>query len=304
MTVCCADDRSCRHPLSPVHSETNLGDMTADTISPATDHAGFVAGWEDWHAGHETQRAAADGFLAITGLHFLTNEPARFEDAPGAWSVDEVGPVVELAAGEQLSVDGVELSGLHSFGAIAEREGVNAQAGDAVIEIARRGGELIVRPRHPDTEFRAAYAGTPTYLPTPGWRVEARFLPFDPPRSVTVGAAVEGLQHVYSAPGELEFVHDGETSRLTAFNGHAPGSLLVLFTDATSGLTTYAANRALTVAAPDAEGRTILDFTRAVNLPCAYTDYATCPLPPAENRLPFAVEAGERTPVARLAVTL
>ncbi|TFB98830.1 MULTISPECIES: DUF1684 domain-containing protein [Cryobacterium] len=278
--------------------------MTTDTISPAIDPTGFVSDWEDWHAAHETQRAAADGFLAITGLHFLTTEPERFGDAPGAWSVDEVGPVVELAADEQLSLDGVELTGRHSFGAIAERDGVNARAGDAVIEIARRGGELIVRPRHPDTQFRAAYSGTPTYLPNPGWRVEARFLPFDPPRDVTVGAAVEGLQHVYSAPGELEFAHDGAPYHLTAFSGHAPGSLLVVFTDATSGLTTYAANRALTVAAPDAEGRTTLDFTRAVNLPCAYTDYATCPLPPAENRIPFAVEAGEKIPVARVAVTL
>jgi len=278
--------------------------MTTDTISPATDHAGFVAGWEEWHAAHETQRAAPDGFLAITGLHFLTSEPERFDDAPGVWSVDAVGPVVELTAGEQLSVDGVELTGRHSFGAIAERDGLSVRSGEAVVEVARRGGALIVRPRHPDTEFRAAYAGTPTYLPNPGWLVEARFLPFDPPRDVTVGAAVEGLQHVYAAPGELEFAHDGTTYRLTAFNGHAPGSLLVLFTDATSGLTTYAANRALTVAAPGADGRTTLDFTHAVNLPCAYTDYATCPLPPAENRLPFAVEAGEKIPVARLAVTL
>ena len=67
----------------------------------------------------------------------------------------------------------------------------------------------------------------------------------------------------------------------------------------TSGVTTYAANRSVTVTAPDAEGRTVIDFTRATNLPCAYTDFATCPLPPAENRLPFAVEAGEKTPLSR-----
>ncbi|WP_281533296.1 DUF1684 domain-containing protein [Cryobacterium breve] len=173
-----------------------------------------------------------------------------------------------------------------------------------MIEVARRGGHLLVRPRHPDTEFRAGYAGTPTYLPTPGWRLEARFLPFDEPRDVTVGAAVEGLQHVYAAPGELEFATDGQIFRLTAFNGYVPGTLLVLLTDATSGVTTYAANRSLTVPAPDADGRTTLDFTRAVNLPCAYTDYATCPLPPAENRLPILVEAGEKTPLSRITVTL
>ncbi|HYZ52949.1 MAG TPA: DUF1684 domain-containing protein [Streptosporangiaceae bacterium] len=92
---------------------------------------------------------------------------------------------------------------------------------------------------------------------------------------------------------------DGETLRLTAFNGRAPGSLTVLFTDATSGVTTYPANRSLLVDAPDAQGAVTLDFNRAVNLPCAYTDFATCPLPPAGNRLPIAVEAGEKIPYER-----
>ena len=107
--------------------------------------------------------------------------------------------------------------------------------------------------------------------------------------------------HVYEAPGEIRFELDGQDLTLTAFNGHAPGTLSVLFTDATSGKTTYAANRSLTVGAPDADGRVTLDFNRAVNLPCAYTDLATCPLPPAENRLTVAIEAGEQNPYERQA---
>jgi hypothetical protein len=83
---------------------------------------------------------------------------------------------------------------------------------------------------------------------------------------------------------------------MTAFNGHSPGSLHILFTDLTSGGTTYAANRSLLVSPPDADGTVILDFNRATNLPCAYTEFATCPLPPAENRLPVAIEAGEQIP--------
>ena len=124
---------------------------------------------------------------------------------------------------------------------------------------------------------------------------------FDQPRPTTVGAAVEGIRHVYEAPGEIRFRLDGRDLTLTAFNGHAPGSLSVLFTDQTSGKTTYAANRSLTVGAPDRDGRVTLDFNRAVNLPCAYTDLATCPLPPAENRLPVAIEAGEQIPSERQA---
>lgn len=120
-----------------------------------------------------------------------------------------------------------------------------------------------------------------------------RYVPFDAPRAVTVGAAVEGLEHVYTSPGRVEFSAGGAPLRLTVFNGDAPGTLFVLFTDATSGITTYAANRGLAIAAPGPDGDVVLDFNRATNLPCAYTEFATCPLPPAENRLPIAVEAGE-----------
>lgn len=136
-------------------------------------------------------------------------------------------------------------------------------------------------------------------MPNPRWRVQARFVAYDTPRPTEVGAAVDGLTHVYDAPGELEFTLAGEQFRLVAFPGHGDGDLLVLFTDATSGITTYAANRSLSAPAPDADGWTVLDFNRAVNLPCAYTDFATCPLPPEGNRLPIGVEAGEKTPLSR-----
>jgi uncharacterized protein (DUF1684 family) len=73
----------------------------------------------------------------------------------------------------------------------------------------------------------------------------------------------------------------------------------VLFTDATSGFTTYAASRALQLAPPGPDGQVVLDFNRAANPPSAYTDLATCPLPPPENRLPVAIEAGEKVPYGR-----
>ena len=100
----------------------------------------------------------------------------------------------------------------------------------------------------------------------------------------------------HAAPGLVKFNVGGEPLQLTVFNGSTPGSLHVLFTDATSGVTTYQACRSLSAAAPGAGGAVTLDFNRAVNLPCAYTEFATCPLPPPENRLPVAVEAGEMIP--------
>ncbi|GLW52098.1 DUF1684 domain-containing protein [Kitasatospora phosalacinea] len=271
------------------------------TTQEPVDTAEFTRAWEEWHAA--SQRALADphGFLAVTALHWLDTEPTRFPDAPGAWRTGPDGVWVELDEGEELVLDGEPVRGRHGFGVLPERASLYATAGAAVIEVAKRGGHDIVRPRHPDNPLLRDFTRTPAYAPDPRWALTGRYLPFEQPRPVTVGAAVEGLQHVYDSPGEIEFTlpDGGGTHRLTAFNGHLPGSLQVLFTDATSGVTTYAANRALTVPAPDGQGRVTVDFNRATNLPCAYTDLATCPLPPAENRLPAAVEAGERIPLER-----
>jgi len=263
--------------------------------------ADFADEWARWHEQHEAARASEHGFLAVTSLTWLGAEPQRHPDVPGAWSTGDDGPVVELADGESLVFGGATLTGRHAFGPIPERDGVEVVFGDAVAEVARRGGHDILRPRHPEHPLRRDYTGTPTFAPEPAWRLEGEFVPFDEPRSVTVGSVAEGLAHVYEAPGEVRFEIDGDEFALTVFNGHAPGTYLALFRDATSGVSTYAANRSVSIAAPDAASRVVVDFNRATNLPCAYTDYATCPLPPSENLLPIAVEAGEKTPRERTA---
>ena len=264
-----------------------------------SDLAQFSADWQSWHRDHDRRLSDPHGFLAITDLHWLSETPQRFDDAPGEWSTGPDGVRVVLTDSETLEVDGVAVRGTHGFGAIAERDSLFPVAGDAVIEVAKRDGHDILRPRHPENPLRVRFVDTPTYEPDPRWAVTGTYVPFDEPRPTTVGAAVEGLQHVYDAPGRIDFSLDGKAFSLTAFNGKAPGSLLVLFTDATSGVTTYAANRSLPVEAPGADSTVLLDFNRAANLPCAYTDLATCPLPPAENRLPIAIEAGEQIPWER-----
>ncbi len=258
----------------------------------------FNEEWQEWHAAHERNRAHPHGFLAVTHLHWLSSEATRLEGARGFWSADDDVVRVVLEPGESLERDGVLLSGSVALGPIEERGGINLVSGDTVIEVAKRGGEYIVRPRNPENQLLKQYQGTPAYTPNAAFAVAGTFVPFETPRATTVGAAVEGIQHVYEAPGEIRFRLAGEELALTAFNGYAPGSLSVLFTDQTSGKTTYAANRSLSVV-PAADGTVQLDFNRAVNLPCAYTDLATCPLPPAENRLPVAIEAGEKIPYER-----
>jgi uncharacterized protein len=273
--------------------------MTVQQYAADVTDEEFAQRWAEWHRDHETRRADPHGFLAVTALHWLTDRPQRFDGVPGTWSTGEQGVVVVLEPGEELSLDDEPLAGERVIGIIPERGHRNTVFGDTVLEIAKRGGSDILRPRHPDNPLRLRHPGTPTFAPHPRWVTTGRYVPFDVPRATTVGAAVDGLQHVYDAPGRVEFELLGEHLGLTVFGATTPGALFALFTDATSGISTYAANRSLQIGAPDADGTVTLDFNRATNLPCAYTDLATCPLPPAENRLAVAIEAGEQVPVER-----
>ena len=106
----------------------------------AVDLGEFTAAWRAWHAGHEARLADPHGFLAATSLHWLTETPQRFADAPGAWQTGPDGVLVRLVGDEELVIDGAVVRGRHSFGVIPERDAVNAIWGDVVIEVARRGG--------------------------------------------------------------------------------------------------------------------------------------------------------------------
>ena len=269
--------------------------------SQPSEEAEFRDQWAAWHRQHEAKVAEPHGYLAITGLHWLHATAERFADAPGAWSAGTGGVEVTLAAGEELTVSGQVIRGRHNFGTLAQRDAIHARAGDAVIEITRQGGCDILRPRHPGNPLRARFRGCPAFPPDQRWVVRGRYVPFSSPRPVTVGAVTEGLRHVYESPGRVEFRLGGAALAVTAFNGSTPGCLDIIFTDLTSGVTTYPANRLLQAGVPGRDGMVTLDFNRAVNLACAYTDFAVCPLPPPENRLPAWIEAGEKIPYEKAA---
>jgi uncharacterized protein (DUF1684 family) len=269
--------------------------------SQAADDARFRKEWAAWRRQHEAQVADPYGYLAATGLHWLGPGPERYDDAPGAWSAGPAGVEVVLADDEEITIGGQVIRGRHRFGPLAEREAIRARAGDAMLEIARQGGSDFLRPRHPANPLRANFRGCPTFRPDRRWVTGGRYVPFDRPQPAAVGAVIEGLQHVYESPGRIEFSLAGTALSLTAFNGSVPGRLDLVFTDRTAGVTTYPASRVLQAAAPGRSGAVTLDFNRAVNLACAYTSFSTCPLPPPENRLPIAVEAGEQIPWERSA---
>jgi len=242
----------------------------------------WAAEWAAWHAAREERLRAPHGWLAITAIHWLTGEPQRFDDVPGAWHDSEAGPVVSLGPDEAMSLDDRDLgAGDHPLGKVDDL-GVTVSFGAAVAQVADRDGRTVVRPRHPDSPNQRAYGGTPCYPADRAWVVPGRFTPYAAPRG--------------DAVGEVVFEHDSSEHRLVAW-GEDDSDLWILFRDATSGVTTYEALRQLVVAAPAPDGSVTLDFNRAFNMPCAYTDFATCPMPPPENTLPFAVEAGEQLPV-------
>ncbi len=242
----------------------------------------FVAEWRAWHDGREERLRDPHGWLAITAIHWLTATPQRFDDVPGEWSGGERLAMVTLAPGETL---GDLAAGAHELGPLDDM-GLRLEFGDAVVQVAERDGRVIVRPRHPDSPNLRGYRGTPCYPADPAWVVPGRFEPYSESRDQPDDDAV----------GEVVFDHDGGEHRLVAW-GEDDGSLWILFRDATSGVTTYAALRQLVVEPPTPDGRVRIDFNRAFNMPCAYTEFATCPLPPSANTLGFAVEAGEQVPM-------
>ena len=95
-------------------------------------------------------------------------------------------------------------------------------------------------------------------------------------------------------PGTVRFERDGATWRLQALPGGEDGELWLIFADATSGRTTYGGGRFLSSEPMSPDGSIVLDFNLAYNPPCVFSPFATCPMPPAPNRLPLAIEAGER----------
>ena len=243
----------------------------------------FEAAWERWHREREQYYRDPLGWVSLTGLYWLTEDFDEVADLPGRWRADA----------EAVYVQGID--GTEQLQPVEGAPGLLVDVGDRRIEVIRRTGSAALRVHDPKSPHLLTYTGIPTYAPDQNWSVSGTFTRYEQPRTVTTGAVVEGLEHHLNAVGVVQFELCGVALQLVAF-GAASGPLQVLFTDETSGVTTYPGARALSVAEPGPDGRVTLDFNRASNLPCSFTDYATCPVAPPENRLPVAVEAGEKNP--------
>ena len=165
--------------------------------------------------------------------------------------------------------------------------------GSLSFQIIKRGDKFGLRVKDSQNPDRFNFKGTEFYPADLNWRVDAQFEPYNPPKPMPI-TNVLGMESAESSPGAVKFEIEGKEYRLDAMTEKNEPRLFMIMAYKTSGKDTYPAGRYLYVDPPDASGHTIIDFNKAYSPPCAFTKFATCPLPPRQNRLPIAIEAGEK----------
>ena len=289
--------------------------MTRDTArtpaaaaSSSAASSSYPAQIEAWRESRVASLTAPDGWLSVVGLFWLAEGDNPVGSAPGSHVALPAGTprigVIRLeggratlraTAGAGVSVDGRAAGAeetLRSDADAGEKGPTVVSIGSVQFYLISRQGRLAARVKDPDSAARSRFHGL-TYFPIdPSWRIEARFEENASPATVAV-PNVLGAETSERSPGTVVFERGGKTYRLTPVLEEGETDYFVIFGDATNGHDTYGAGRFLYVAPPK-DGRTVIDFNKAYNPPCVFTDYATCPLPPPGNRLPIRVEAGEK----------
>lgn len=265
-----------------------------------------IAAVRAWRAERVTEIAGEDGWLTVVGLHWLkpgANSFGRARDndvalqsvalAPhaGRFVVDGRSVRLEPTSPSGLTVDG-RAAESREVAPSAERDGVVLAAGSLRLFVIERGGRFALRVRDLESRARRNFRGLDYFPIDPSWAVEARFERYEPARTMPI-VNVLGDEIEMLAPGAIIFSRHGREWRLDALlEAAGDDHLFVMFADGTSGHETYGAGRFLHVPLPS--GPTVrVDFNEAYNPPCAFTGFATCPLPPPQNRLEIAIRAGE-----------
>jgi uncharacterized protein len=264
----------------------------------------YVQQMEQWRALREARLKADGGWLTVAGLFWLNDGDNTAGAAAGcdirlpAGSVPEHVGVFHLhdgktsfraAEGAGVAVNGTpeQTAELKSD---ADKDGPDAITVNALtLFVIHRGDKYGIRMKDRNSEYRRNFTGLHWYPVQPEYRVTARFVAWPEPKSIPI-ANILGQTEPTPSPGYLVFTVNGVETRLDAVQ--EDNSLFLIFRDQTAGKTTYGAGRFLNTDMPK-DGTVVLDFNQAYNPPCAFTPYATCPLPPPQNRLAVAIEAGE-----------
>lgn len=156
-----------------------------------------------------------------------------------------------------------------------------------------RDGQLGVRVWDVESKDRKDFRGINSYEFDLDWQLEARFVPYKEDQEFTY-PTVLGTTRTESSPGLLVFQYADKQYEIVPFERDEGDRLFIVFGDQTNGTETYGGGRFIYVEKPDDTGFTVIDFNKAYNPPCAFSDYSTCPQPLMQNRLPIQVNAGEK----------
>jgi len=288
---------------------TLLISLTACAQAPVPVDPAYAAEVEEWRSGRLERLTADDGWLTLTGLYWLEEGENTFGSAednpvvipdgsvPGVAGQLVIGSdrVVTAKAGEgaEVYVNGERLTEAKlKTDATGQPDVITA--GRIQFYIIEREGRLAARVKDPEATTLTGFAGIEHFPISESFRVEARLEAYEEPKEVAV-PTVLGQDTTYTAPGVLHFAIGGVEHSLEPYlSGPENESYFLIFRDATSAVTTYGAGRFLYASAASEDGTTVLDFNLAYNPPCAFTPYATCPLPPPQNWLQTSIEAGEK----------
>ena len=273
----------------------------ADTFDIDAHHDEII----DWRAGRLERLMAPMGFLNLAGLFWLENGTVTFGSAPDNDLVFPAGAAAQM--GEFLvSEDGIFMTVAEGVDVRSEDIAIDsilivADTGDDPVTIThgslawtavKRDNRYAVRLRDFQHPALAAFGELPYFTVDPDLRVTATLQPYAEPRTVNVGTVIEGLGWNPRSPGVVSFAINGETYELEAYESGE--RLFFVFGDATNRDDTYGAGRFLYSQVPEQDGLLVLDFNKSYSPPCAFNDFATCPIASPRNRLPVRIEAGEK----------
>jgi uncharacterized protein (DUF1684 family) len=274
-------------------------------ISP--EEAAYVTEIDAWHKRRVDRLTSKKGWLSLVGLYWLKEGKNTFggdaknnirfpeEKSPafiGSMHLDNGNVRTDI-------VEGVVVS--HQGEPVASIQMKPDVSGDPTIlsldslswYIIKRGERFAVRLRDSENKNIEDFSGIERYSVDTTWRVEATLEPYNPPKMMDV-PNITGTISEEQSPGALVFRIDDKEYRLDPIGKPEGESLFIIFADKTNGDETYGAGRFLYASMPGEDGKTVLDFNKAYSPPCAFTRFATCPLPPSQNVLPIKVTAGEK----------
>ncbi len=268
------------------------------------DEEAYRKGIEEWQQSRLERLKGKNGWLNLAGLFWLEEGENKFGSDPdndivfpdkaeafcGTLILKEGKVTLNVADGAEITSKGVKVTSLELTDD-HQKAYTLLEQGDLAWFIIRRGDKFGIRLRdfkHPSIQ---GLDHIPAYPIRTDYVVEASLIPFDEAKEFTVATPVEGFTESYQCPGELHFKINKKDLVLYPFSS-GNGYFLVI-ADETTGLDTYGAGRFM-YTEPDSTGKILLDFNKATNPPCAFSPFATCPMPPPENFLPVAIEAGEK----------